>query len=129
MISISVLNAEPYVVDWLVAKVENQLEEWVNDASTGTVLKIPAWFCPTHTWSIAGPIIDRHDIFVSRSSSDPTAYTANHGVPNTESVQGYYGLSEPTYLLAAIKCFVISKLGTVVEVPQYLITDPKSVQK
>jgi hypothetical protein len=66
-------------------------------------------------WSQGGPIIERENIFLSPGSENmwPSARTAD-GM-DTGWVTG------ETKLIAAMRCYVASKMGDVVEVPDQLV--------
>ena len=111
-------------LDWAVAKANGMLDrditvgratckEVVADG-IGLVWMLPgiAW-SPTSLWSQGGPIIEREKI---------TPYAPAQGDPNwsafyLQSDRTYYG---PTPLIAAMRCYVASKLGEEVEIPEEL---------
>ena len=69
---------------------------------------------PSTNWAQGGPIIDREIAEIERFSDalwEATAYTKNA----QDIVQ-----SGPTPLIAAMRCYVASKLGDEVEVPEEL---------
>jgi hypothetical protein len=65
-------------------------------------------------WALCGPIIEREGIAIRRlrhgawMASDSTEY-------------GNFGPDAPTPLIAAMRCFVASKLGEEVDVPEELL--------
>ena len=64
-------------------------------------------------WAHGGPIIERECIEIScihTTGWTPNTWTAQH--PQRHRVSG------PTPLIAAMRCYVVSKLGTEVEVPE-----------
>jgi len=70
-------------------------------------------------WAQGGPIIEREQIFPAPTNwggDQATAFVAreNKATPRAEQ----YG---PTPLIAAMRCFVASKLGDEVEVPEGLV--------
>ena len=78
-------------------------------------------YTPSTDWAQGGPIIDREmrehgfDLWRTRDMSlHAASYT--RGVPDCYS----YG---PTPLIAAMRCYVTSKLGEEVEVPDELLED------
>ena len=73
------------------------------------------WWNPTFFWHQGGPIIEREGISVDRAG---LAWTANL----SDSVGGYIEHTEsgPTPLIAAMRCYVASKLGDEVEIPEEL---------
>jgi hypothetical protein len=88
-----------------------------------------AW-TPSTDWSQGGPIIERESIFVLREQSGfkgRRLWAATSGASkaiglNDDSVKlyrdaFYFG---PTPLIAAMRCYVASKLGDEVELPEEL---------
>jgi hypothetical protein len=69
-------------------------------------------FLPTKSWSIAGPIIEREKISVMTGFHSISEWRASQVFTNHE-----HG---PTPLVAAMRCFVTSKLGDEVDVPEEL---------
>jgi hypothetical protein len=65
-------------------------------------------------WAQGGPIIEREEISVNWASGQWQAHTAND---QDEYEQIEYG---PTPLVAAMRCYVASKLGETVNVPEEL---------
>jgi hypothetical protein len=72
-------------------------------------------YSPSTDWSQGGPIIEREGISVDRAG---LAWTADL----SDSVGGYIEHTEsgPTPLIAAMRCYVASKLGDEVEIPEEL---------
>jgi hypothetical protein len=111
-------------LDWAVAAaLEVQFKEY-------RVVKVcrhepttPAWierenamgvfiyqrFCPSTDWEQGGPIIERVGISVIHDE-----YAEEHWCAQTD--QDVYG-DGPTPLIAAMRCYVASKLGDEVELP------------
>ena len=67
-------------------------------------------------WSQAGPIIERENIGLVCQQPESTQRCAYRQTPDGE-VFYYYG---PTPLIAAMRCYVASKLGDEVDVPKEL---------
>jgi len=98
-------------LDWAVAKCEGLAEGpegsfWVNDE--------PCAFEPISNWAQGGPIIEREGIQIVRVGDVWEAWVDADGV----FCQG------PTPLIAAMRCYVASKLGDEVEVPEEVCDDP-----
>jgi len=76
----------------------------------------PEDYSPSTDWAQGGPIIEREGISVDRVGGAWTADIA-------DSVGGYIEHTESgtTPLLAAMRCYVASKLGDEVEIPEELI--------
>lgn len=91
-----------YALNWVV----NQIEECCDDPRT------PLF---STNWSQGGPIIERECIEIScihTTGWTPDTWTARH--PQRFRAKG------PTPLIAAMRCFVASRLGDEVEVPEEL---------
>lgn len=106
-------EAKGTVLDWLVAKCEgfNYLAELEKGLS----------FSPSTEWVQGGPIIDREGISLLYLyvTDDPFRWAATQK-PNIRKVKpdSVYG---PTLLVAAMRCYVASKLGDEVDVPEELL--------
>lgn len=71
-------------------------------------------FCPSADWSQGGPIIEREQLNLSCLGNNKWEVWPNYGMNDTTYCKG------PTPLIAAMRCFVASKLGDEVEVPDDL---------
>lgn len=100
---INVSDAERAVLDYLVAKCEGIIN------SHGRVLSLSRW-CPSADWAQGGPIMECERII-------PGPDAGVHFVAHQGGMHLGYG---PSYLIAAMRCYVISKLGNKVEVPDGL---------
>jgi hypothetical protein len=106
-------------LDWLVAKCDKP--EWSDmDAivNVTTLDEYDGTVSPSTDWSQGGPIIEQemrnHGFDVWRTDDmKECAASYTRGVPN-EYVFG------PTPLIAAMRCYVASKLGDEVEIPEGL---------
>jgi hypothetical protein len=123
-------------LDWAVAKCEGH-NVFIKHAPV-QVMYTPerkrSWYIytPSTNWSQGGPIIDREDIAISPApdglcsayKSDGTTRWLTKGGPTPTSgvevfnwtfkQQGYHPL------IAAMRCYVASKLGDEVEIPEEL---------
>ena len=107
MKSIKVSELTGATLDWAVAKCEGLA---VSDRAT----KWRAKNCPhlySTDWARGGPIIERESITVGPNPFGP-AFSANLSDLDT------YG---PTPLIAAMRCYVASKLGDTIDVPEGLL--------
>lgn len=103
-----------HALDWAVAKCEG---------GVGNKDVIP-WYKPSTNWAQGGPIIERENIALSPMPDGLCrAYAADgtRWAPNGDEVfnwkhkqQGYHPL------IAAMRCYVASKLGNEVEIPKEL---------
>jgi len=95
-------------LDWVVTKIEAERKrftvypEYITDYSTD--------------WARGGPIIERENISVMFSFDLQTWVSAigELWVPEEGGIHG------PTPLVAAMRCYVASKLGDEVEIPEEL---------
>lgn len=70
------------------------------------------WFLPSTDWSQGGPIIERERITLDPFDDSPNWCA---------TIPGYmYRVYGPTPLIAAMRCYVASKLGDEVEIPEEL---------
>lgn len=112
MKKIKVSEASGAVLDWLVAKCEGvavkKYKESPNLFFGGGFDK----YKPSTNWAQGGPIIEREQI---ETYFQPTLeqWAAKH-----DGNVLRYG---PTPLIAAMRCYVASKLGDTVEIPEELI--------
>ena len=120
-------------LDWAVAKCEGATEVWqiANGEWIIEFKGVKDWFDQyeySTDWRVGGPIIERekitvapfYDRWVAASSvgelvrdSDGDCMT----IAMWQSEPHFYG---PTPLIAAMRCFVASKLGDEVEIPEEL---------
>lgn len=99
---------------WAVAKIL-QLE--VDDTEKTVLFYEGEPFLPDTYWHQGGPIIEREGINLDNYGKNPR-WSAWTPAPDRESGEAQaYG---PTPLIAAMRCFVASKLGDEVEIPEEL---------
>ena len=96
-------------LDWAAAKCAGAVD--AND-------RLP-WYHPSTNWAQAGPIIEREAIQLTPDEYTGTwaAFTTREGEP--------YDYTGPTPLIAAMRCYVASKLGDEVEIPEQLLGEGK----
>ena len=117
---IKVSEATGVQLDWMVAKCEgfDSFEFWHTGAITP---RYENGITRTHSfstsWSQGGPIIEREKI--SPSWSIEGHWAAYKFDPNDELEASFMQFG-PTPLIAAMRCYVASKLGDEVEVPEEL---------
>lgn len=97
-------------LDWAVAKCE--LPEGWNDAE---IILGEATDYSTD-WSQGGPIIEREGVAIRKSFTDERNEWTSHIWTDNKTVFE----SGPTPLIAAMRCYVASKLGDTIEVPEEL---------
>ena len=111
-------------LDWAVAKCEfDGCEDWdgtlsgvdaVSDMQGGT-------FNPSTDWAQGGTIIEREEISLSRDFyTGRVEWAAWTPAPFRDDAEAFgYGT---TPLIAAMRCYVASKLGDEIELPEELMT-------
>ena len=109
-------------LDWAVAVVEGLTEE-----NTWTAIEIFKaaragglyWY--STDWSQGGPIIERQEIGLRRNApcSQGREWEASPSI-TAKGAGGKWGYG-PTPLIAAMRCFVSSKLGDEVDIPEELL--------
>lgn len=104
-------------LDWAVAKCEpNMLDLYYSDENEPLILEeAPDYhqvWAPSTNWAQGGPIIEREGIDLKRVSD--SCWDAH-----TDNVNFYE--SGQTPLIAAMRCYVASKLGDEVDVPEELL--------
>lgn len=116
-------------LDWAVAKCEGGNPTWLEDLEMfANCRDCGSWNYSTN-WSQGGPIIERELIQVnvkrligtSESGAEidiPDGWQAHKSGRYWQTSAVYYG---PTPLIAAMRCYVASKLGDEVKVPEELI--------
>jgi hypothetical protein len=131
---IKVSETKPIQLDWLVAKCEGiDVVAWEAENEkyfTYYVVRAEVFtdkdpttfygdpydtFYPTTNWAEGGPIIEREMINTAYLSASGIWYAV---ADTTEDKYEQYG---PTPLIAAMRCYVASKLGEEVEIPEELV--------
>jgi hypothetical protein len=97
-----VIELQGAALDWAVAKCE------VGDAAE----QAGEWWTPSTNWAQGGPIIEREGISVS--------CWAFHSIPWKAEIDGEFETLGFTPLIAAMRCYVASKLGDDIELPEEL---------
>jgi len=105
-------------LDWAVAKCEpDDTVRTYFDEDTGEKLCHDDWdvpeFSPSTDWAQGGPIIERECIDLQYQGGETDVWAAD--MFNADSM--VYG---DTPLIAAMRCYVASKLGDEVELPKEL---------
>jgi len=116
-VKIKTSELQGVALDWAVAKAEGWGVEYLDDGITKCLLKKPPGrYAPSTNWAQGGPIIEWEKIGVEPWGANRSwlAQTYNEAGRVT---QRQYG---PTPLIAAMRCYVASKLGDEVEIPNEL---------
>lgn len=66
------------------------------------------------SWSFSGPIIEREKICLEVSIANPDRWIAEQHIDDFDA-------EGDTPIMAALRCFVVSKLGATVQVPKHLM--------
>lgn len=107
------------VLDWAVMKCEgSDSSKWIDDDIYGNHIERP--YSPSTDWSQAGPIIERECIDLTCRTE---ALNNNAGAEWDATIfdDGSVCATGPTPLQAAMRCYVASKLGDEVEIPEELV--------
>jgi hypothetical protein len=110
-------DLEGVALDWAVAKCEGVEVEYINDGITQCLLQKPSGrYAPSTDWAQCGPIIERGRIGIEPWGANRSwiAQTYNEAGRVT---QRQYG---STPLIAAMRCYVSSKLGDEINLPKDL---------
>jgi hypothetical protein len=108
-------------LDWAVAKCEGNIGHELKD------------FCLVHmedpdlqystNWAQGGPIIEREGISIVRDEGDlcwQAVIDCHSGSMFGSNLCGSFWHEGPTPLIAAMRCYVASKMGDEVEIPEGL---------
>jgi hypothetical protein len=115
MKSIKVSELTGAALDWAVAQIEKPRLSQSFARKNVVVLAHGGLYAPTIDWSQGGPIIEREEISVDCMG---LAWTAD--ISDSVGVYIEHTESGPTPLIAAMRCYVASKLGDTIEVPEGL---------
>ena len=107
-------------LDWAVATCEG-----ISTAEFITLHSLPAsdaaWKYQYSTnWAQGGPIIEREEISTAKLEETLPDAMAPHPACWSGHIDGVYVRYGPTPLIAAMRCYVASKLGDEVDVPEEL---------
>jgi hypothetical protein len=118
-------------LDWAVAKCEGYFDihmASVDEYGVVNVFYFPTWQ-PSTDWTQGGPIIEREKIGVwwaTHYVDDDGVEYGNHwyaemGCTDENVDSRYCGVADgPTPLITAMRCYVASKLGDEIELPEEL---------
>ena len=119
---VKVSEAKDAVLDWLVAKADQPvysdkaLIKALTAGSNGIGIEWDA-FEPTTNWAQGGPIIERERISIDLFRD---GWYAVRGAQEDHYYRDTPQAAGPTALVAAMRCYVASRLGEEVEVPDEL---------
>lgn len=119
---VEVSNLTGAALDWAVAKCEG-----LHAAETTNNPFYFKWHCgniPAYStdWAQGGPIIEREGIRITPNGPVPDRWWAECVLPADKDwdTAEYCG---PTPLIAAMRCYVASKLGDEIKIPKELLND------
>lgn len=111
-------------LDWAVAKCEGITEigapEGISFEEEFILMHDAGDFAYSTDWSEGGPIIERESIDIEKHSEgywEGSIYAYDNDGWGTCT----YNYKGPTPLIAAMRCYVASKLGDTVEIPDELL--------
>ncbi len=124
-------------LDWAVAMCEGATElrsdgiTWGFQLGGDLKVLAPGWslsmsYCPSSDWAVGGPILEREHICPEWLASEWKAERRVAGKPYAENPQVFpivvtnvsYG---PEPLIASMRCYVASKLGAEIDIPDALL--------
>lgn len=120
-VKVKVSEAAGSVLDWMVAKaLGKEVVRWaglIHLKDDTNLERVPVW-SPSTDWSQGGPIIEGQHIELKYLGYDrPPYWGALKFSPSKYERAAQIG---PTALVAAMRCFVYSRLGDEVDVPEEL---------
>jgi len=105
-------------LDWAVAKCEGDM------VPDGGVM-IQTWPFYSTDWSQGGPIIERERIKVAPNLGGTwlgqIRHETTHPLVDKPVLAGWTNKHGPTPLVAAMRCYLVSKMGDEIEVPEALL--------
>ena len=115
-------------LDWAVAKCEGYLDDcnsWLHQATLEEVADSGSYH-PSTDWAYGGPIIEQKKIDLFTEKEPLCLWAASVArYQNGERLIGWRTHGHgPTPLIAAMRCYVASKLGDTVDVPDELMGVP-----
>jgi len=105
-------------LDWAVCEATGLLAAYTQFRTGKNFLKVwgvakNAHLHPSTNWSQGGPFIEREAMCISRTNK-------TREEPWAACIDGYYWVDGPTPLIAAMRCYVASKLGDNIDIPEEL---------
>jgi hypothetical protein len=78
-------------------------------------------FAPSTNWSQGGPIIEREEISTAKLEETLPDAMAPHPACWSGHIDGAFVRYGPTPLIAAMRCYCVSKLGDDINIPEELL--------
>jgi hypothetical protein len=107
-------------LDWAVAQIEKPRLSQSFARKNAVVLTHGGLYAPTINWAQGGPIIEREEISTAKLEETLPDAMAPHPACWSGHIDGVFVRYGPTPLIAAMRCYVASKLGDEVEIPKEL---------
>ena len=116
-------------LDWAVAKCSGHMEQYdFEDGKIWLNAEAMDLYSPSTCWSQGGPIIEQEDISFRKYHNPDSPAHGKYYAQVCQSASavihwkdwGTKVLPGPTSLIAAMRCYVASKLGDEVEIPKEL---------
>ena len=109
-----------YALDWAVAQAEGNVRLQYDSREGLIINNILGWipYRPSAAWQQGGPIIERERISVEYTGNAGRAWFAKP--PGNPTRTRHQMKDGTTPLIAAMRCYVASKLGDDVDVPEEL---------
>ena len=107
-------------LDWAVARCEFVGTPPIKEVS-GVLYTVEGdYWNPSTDWADGGPIIDREHIEWQWLPSSSKHHRYGARKPSLGGAKRTFCMDGPTVLIAAMRCYVASKLGDEVEIPKAL---------
>ena len=139
-VKIKTVDLVGLALDWAVAKCEDKLwlayenalfNETVLPARPSEYLRDNFFgpeFSPSTNWAQGGPIIEREitKLFknVGGTHTAQIRHEETHSLISRNVLAGWTNASGPTPLIAAMRCYVASKLGDAIDILDDLVKGP-----
>ena len=107
---------EGAALDWAVAKCEGEKVESFGRFGVAVISK-REMYSPSSNWAQGGPIIERESISIERKHDGWWMASCKYHYADDPM----YLVLGDTPLIAAMRCYVVSKLGEYVDVPEELV--------
>jgi hypothetical protein len=116
-----------FALDWAVAQCEGVAVDYVDDGINRCLLmSMGGRFNPSTNWAQGGSIIERESITIERNVKLKGCAVIGFHDWHATHPKNYGGLIRhsgggPTPLIAAMRCYVASKLGDEIDIPTELM--------
>ena len=109
-----------HALDWAVAKCEAYKEKDFCSDDKYFRDEDDIWYSPSTDWAQGGPIIEREEINILKLEETLPDAMAPHPACWSGHIDGIFVRYGPTPLIAAMRCYVASKLGDEIKIPDNL---------